>query len=472
MTSDYPEWVLKYRDRNRELRFINGHYYLYRIRNTWDKERRRHRKVTEEYLGSITPDGLVEPKHKLILKRLQQISVKEYGASSLLMGISADIRDALKGSFQEWREIFVFSCMRLIHNTPIKNLEFHYSESFLSEMMRDVATYPKHIGEMLRSVGMDRSAMESFMKRFLPKSRYLAIDLTHVFSLSENVISAVLGHDPDEKHLPMVELLLLFNLEEHEPSYFRMLSGSITSVMALAATADEAGLSDVVLVADTGFYSSKNIREMEERHIHYIIPLKRNSMLIPYDIEMKRYFMFEDRPVWYSHVTGNRRVYLFRDPSLRAEEEKDFLRRSEGKRGAVASFHRSERRMGTIALITDLNVSGEILYDMMKSRVEIEQAYDTFKNTLNADRTYMRDDNAMRGWMFVNFIALMLHYRIYNILRKKDMLRKYSPRDVLDHLQRVSKLKIGDEWKISEIPKKSRDIIDELGIPIMQKSGS
>lgn len=29
-----------------------------------------------------------------------------------------------------------------------------------------------------------------------------------------------------------------------------------------------------------------------------------------------------------------------------------------------------------------------------------------------------------------------------------------------------------DEWKISEIAKKSRDIINELGIPIMQRSGN
>jgi len=47
------------------------------------------------------------------------------------------------------------------------------------------------------------------------------------------------------------------------------------------------------------------------------------------------------------------------------------------------------------------------------------------------------------------------------------MLRKYSPKDVLEHLERISKLKIGDEWKISEIPKKSKTMIEGLKIPIM-----
>ena len=69
--------------------------------------------------------------------------------------------------------------------------------------------------------------------------------------------------------------------------------------------------------------------------------------------------------------------------------------------------------------------------------------------------------------MFINFIALTMHYRIYVMLKSKDMQRKYSPGDVLVHLERVNRLKIGDEWKISEIPKKSRIIIDGLDIPIM-----
>ena len=157
------------------------------------------------------------------------------------------------GVFEEKSVGVYIACMRAIHVTTIKNLELHYHESYISEEMKGVSTYPRHIGEMLRSIGMDRAATASFLKTFLAKSRYMAIDLTHVISLSDNIISAVLGHDPDEKHLPMVELLLLFNLEEHEPSYFRVLTGSITSVMSIAATADESGLSNVVFVADTGF---------------------------------------------------------------------------------------------------------------------------------------------------------------------------------------------------------------------------
>ncbi len=463
----YPEWVIKWKTKGTHIIRQGDRYYLNRVHSEWNREKGRAQLITDEYLGRITPEGLVEPKYKRMMKRYDQISVKEYGASSLLMHLSEDIRKALKDNFQEWREIFVFACMRLIHNTPIKNLEFLYQNSYLSEMM-EASTYPKHIGEMLRNMGMDRSAITGFMKTFLSKSRYIAIDLTSVISLSEGVISAMLGHDSDESNLPIVQLLLLFNMEEKEPSYYRILSGSITSVMSISSTMEESGISDIVLVGDTGFYSSENVKNLEEKGIHYILPLKRNSTLISYDMKMKRYFPYEDRPVWYSMSPGKRNIYIFQDTSLRAEEEKDFLRREEGKRGAVSRFRSIENRMGKIAVMTDLKVSGEVIYDMLKTRVDIEQAYDTLKNTIHADRTYVRDDYQMQGWMFVNFIALMLHYRIYNILRKRDLLKHYSPRDVIEHLERINRLKIGDEWKYSEIPKKSRKIMDDLDLHIVQ----
>ncbi len=463
----YPEWVTKWKTKGTHITRQGDRYYLNRVHSEWNREKGRAQLITDEYLGRITPEGLVEPKYKRMMKRYDQISVKEYGASALLMHLSEDIRKALKDNFQEWKEIFVFACMRLIHNTQIKNLEFLYQNSYLSDVM-EASTYPKHIGEILRNIGMDRGAITSFLKTFLSKSRYIAIDLTSVISLSEGVISAMLGHDSNDSNLPIVQLLLLFNMEEKEPSYYRILSGSITSVMSISSTMEESGISDIVLVGDTGFYSSTNVENLEEKGIHYILPLKSNSRFISYDEEMKRYFLYEDRPVWYTLLPGNRNIHTFQDISLKVEEEKDFLKREEGKRGVVSRFRSIENRMGKISVVTDLKVSGEVIYDMLKTRVDIEQAYDTLKNTIHADRTYVRDDYQMQGWMFVNFIALMLHYRIFNLLRKRDLLKHYSPKDVIEHLERISRLKIGDEWKYSEIPKKSRKIMEDLDLHIMQ----
>ena len=48
------------------------------------------------------------------------------------------------------------------------------------------------------------------------------------------------------------------------------------------------------------------------------------------------------------------------------------------------------------------------------------------------------------------------------------MLSKYSPMDVLEHLSRVQMLSVEGQWIMTEIPKKTREIIDKLEIPIIQ----
>ncbi|MHB1708757.1 MAG: transposase [Thermoplasmataceae archaeon] len=466
----HPDWVLKFRQKGTLIMRRGDRYYLYRVTSKWNPEKGRAQLKTGEYLGRITPDGIIEPKTKRIMKRYDQISVKEYGSSFLLQHISADLITSLRKYFPEWREIFVFACMRLVHVSPMKNVEFYYRTSFLSETIREAHVSPDVLGDMLRKIGMDRKAMTDFMKSFMKDERYLAVDLTHVLSMSEGVISATLGHNSMEEYLPQVQLLFLFSLEHDTPAYFRILPGSINSVMSLKITMEETGAMKIVLVADTGFYFIRNIQDLEAMRIFFIIPLKRNSRLIDYSMEGEKHFMFQERPVFYSkYKRDGRTVYTFRNDFLKAEEEKDYLRRHGN---GSAAFRKIRERMGTISVITNLKVSGEIVYGMLKSRADIEQSYDTFKNTIHADRTYMRDDHQLQGWTFVNFLALILHYRIYNMLRKHDLLRKYSPEDVIEHLERISMLKIGEEWRISEIPRKSGGIIEELEIPIMQKSGS
>jgi len=464
----YPDWVLKQKSKGTLIMRRGDKYYLYRVTSKWNPEKKRAQMKTGEYLGRITPDGLIEPKAKRMLKRLENISVKEYGASFLLYHISSDMIGILKRGFQEWKEIFAFACERLVHGSPLKNVEFYYSTSFLSEMISGAHLSPEALAEMLRNLGSDRKAMVDFMRSFIRDEKYLAVDLTHVLSLSDGVISATLGHNSKELYLPQVQLLFLFSLDHDFPAYFRIMPGSITSVTSLKMSMQESGARNIIVVADSGFYSDKNVTDLESMKLSYVIPIRRNSKLIDYSLQQESFFMFEGRPIFYSaySIGGGRTIYTFRNDFLKAEEERDYL----GRYGKADS--RMRERMGTISVITNLNTSGERVFGLLKSRADIEQSYDTFKNTIHADRTYMRDDYQLQGWMFVNFIALILHYRIYSMLRQKDLLSRYSPEDVIKHLERISMIKIDNEWRMSEIPKKSREIIDSLGIPIMQNSGS
>ena len=56
----HPEWAQKYKTKNTELRLMKGRYYLYNITSVWDPKKKRTKKVTLGYVGTITEqDGLI-----------------------------------------------------------------------------------------------------------------------------------------------------------------------------------------------------------------------------------------------------------------------------------------------------------------------------------------------------------------------------------------------------------------------------
>ena len=83
--------------------------------------------------------------------------------------------------------------------------------------------------------------------------------------------------------------------------------------------------------------------------------------------------MFQDRPVFnlkYSHEDLS--ILTFRNNFQKSEEEKYFLGINEKAQESLLA--KEMEKIGTISVITNLHVSGEMVYDMMKSRSEIEQS--------------------------------------------------------------------------------------------------
>ena len=98
--------------------------------------------------------------------------------------------------------------------------------------------------------------------------------------------------------------------------------------------------------------------------------------------------------------------------------------------------------------------------------MEVETAFDTFKNTLEADRSYMQNDQALEGWMFINYIALLAYWRILKLLVKKELLSKFSIKDILIHLSYIKKIRINGQWHLAEITIKTKKLFDKLDYAI------
>lgn len=92
--------------------------------------------------------------------------------------------------------------------------------------------------------------------------------------------------------------------------------------------------------------------------------------------------------------------------------------------------------------------------------------FDGMKTVLSADSTYMQNEEALRGWMFVNHIALQCYQSIYLHLKKEKLLKKYSVKDVILHLSNIKRVRFNGKWKNSEITAATQRLVDTLNVPI------
>ena len=217
-----------------------------------------------------------------------------------------------------WR-IISYVILRNIQPLPIKSMRYLYEKTYLSRIS-DESMSPGSISGMLSSLPEDQSIR--VMRRLTEKGEYVLMDSTAIFSRSENLSFLELGHSYHGMHLPQINVMMLFSSTRIKSTFVRILPGSIEDVTAMANAIDMVGVERCVIVADKGFFSADNVKKLKKRYLSYIILLRRNSSLIPESGDFLGVFKYDGRPVKYWQRTDD--VYIFEDPVLRSEEEKDY----------------------------------------------------------------------------------------------------------------------------------------------------
>lgn len=476
-----PQWAKDQRLKGTEIKGIGGKYYLCKVSSKWDPRLKRARKISGEYMGVLTPEGLV-PVQRRLVDISEPVVSKEFGASWLLSSLTADIREGLRRRFPDiWTELYATCLLRTIRPCSFRYVAERYSTSALSEALPDLSLGASSITALLKAVGTRRSAISLFMKDFLQGERdYLIFDGTGLVSFSEGMEDTQIGYNSSGNYDPQVNLLYAFLGGETGgmPAYYRKFPGSVRDVSAFLSFLTETGIKDAVVIADKGFGSAVNFKELDAAGLKYIVPLRRNnqlydrSPLAPADKSgFDGAFSYNDRPIWhYLRDDGEgHSLAVFLDGSLRLQEEKDYMRRlfarhegydEEGLRARQLEF-------GTIVLKTSLSEPAERIYHLYKKRMQIEQMFDDYKNLMDLDTCYLQSDAAMEAWLFLNHLGMMACYRVFELLRATGSLKKYSMKGVLqEYLSGVRTERLTGNWRYEVMTKGNRVLIDQLGLKL------
>ena len=476
----HPEWALACKREKTELRRINGKYYLYEVTSKWNPQKKRSVKITGKYLGKITEaDGFVESEKARLRKQqinVERVQVKEYGVTAAISQLFPDTTAALKEFFPDcWKQLIILAYGRLVYQSPLKNMSFHYANSYLSEEYPNVDMSAKSLSYFIRELGQDRNRIVQFCRSFKISDDCILFDGTDIFSQSEQMELPKFSKSKFGTYDDMINLMNIFSVKLQTPVYYRLLPGNIKDVSAFKTCLLESGVKEATVIIDKGFASMSNIEALENEDLKFIVPLPRSSSLIDYETVKSGdrrlfdgYFLYEGRYIWHytRTVDEKKSITVFLDEELRNREEKDYLNRIESKveKYTIDKFYDKRHTFGTIAVIKNTGKSAHETYSDYKTRGQVETMIDALKNIVDADCTYMQNQLALEGWMFVNLIALKWYYQILNLLKKYELNKKYSVTDFLIFLAEVKKVKINDTWQMAEVTKKNLNLMQKLDI--------
>ena len=501
-----PEWAQKHKEPRTEIKQIKNGFYKYEVAFVYSKEKKRTEKKTIRLLGKITEkDGFI-PSSKDELRRkseeLPKVDIKTFGVYHLFSDLLKEEIVSLKQAFgdEQAEGLLSFSMMRWAYQTPIKRATYYHSHDFCSEYWATKNMSDKTISLNLKWFGENREMVVGWMKNLLKdvpedEQNFVLMDSTHAVSVSENLSINAKGYNPDYDFDKQIRLMYLFSAQMKQPVYYRLINGNITDVKSMTLCVKEMNIKDkVVFIADKGFFSTENVAMMEEEKLSYIIPLKRDNSLIDFsplersDFKKEmQYFIFQDRIIWYyAYGQGKYKLITFLDEALRIKEERDYLSRIEShpEEYCKNKFDEKLHQFGTLTIIYEMEIQKknettkipkkkkqepekpveQIVYESYKQRGDIETMFDSYKNYLDADVSYMQNRYVLEGWLFANFIAMIAYYKLYVRLRQAEILHKYSPKDIIEQSKAIHKLKIRGGWNRSEITKKTRELFAKIKI--------
>jgi len=123
----------------------------------------------------VTPEGFIEFSKYALSKKaeVKRVCVKGYGATKFLFDLIGEMNQNLKEIFPGmYLQIKTIAALKLQYQAPIKNMDFCFKQSYISETLRGVSLGQKKVSLLLRELGRQRERISEFFKRMLHKGSY------------------------------------------------------------------------------------------------------------------------------------------------------------------------------------------------------------------------------------------------------------------------------------------------------------
>lgn len=474
---DIPKWVEIYKEKGKTIKVKNGNYYLYDSKCIYDKAKKNKHYTKDIYLGRITEEnGLIPKKTKNNIDARSYYS-KIYGDYLIFNTLGDDILKRLSSNFGEEysKYIFTIASLRAIENTPYSELEDAFEESYYSYIYKNLSMSKSSLSDFLKELSKYKTNMQEFMKEDIEEDDILIFDGTNILCGGSNITYKGYGYKHGHNYNSQVNELYAYSVKNRKPIYYKLLEGSVSDKATLQDVLKESGIKNSISLIDKGFNSKSNIDSLLANKNKYIMALRSDSKLVTEDIlkdvtrsNAKEMFTLNSEAIAAYEVLDDdsNRICIYFNSTIAGVMDAEYIdKMNKNVKGfEKENYIKSKERFGIYVIKTNIDdFNLEKIYTYYKSRFEIEYMFDTMKNTLGFDKSYIQSDESLESWAFINHISILLTQKVYDLLRKNDI--KLSLHHFYKKLRQVKMIKSNEStgnFELQGIPKKTRDLLQLL----------
>jgi transposase len=473
--------------------------------------------IEEKGINSI--DAGVHNAKLYSVNDVKQSVVKEYGAFYLLKEISSQIGlvDVLSKAMPViWEEVLHLAFYIVASGEPALYCEdwLYKTESNLSKELSS-----QRISELLVALTLgERMSFFEHWGEYRREKEYIALDITSISTYSELVSVAEWGYNRDKESLPQINVCMLLGEKSRLPILQVVYSGSLRDVSTLKNTlqiASNLNLSNMSLVMDKGFASTKNINDMlpETPSIRFLVALPftmtfaknqvasetkdidcvENTIVVGSDVlrGITKHRAWNPKHDVYAHVYMNPNAALQARNKLYAQAQ-ELL--AQVKRNPEENLHRPEVKKyllvrksnksdvrytinirhdviseelttaGWLVIISNHVDNAEDAIHIYRDKDVVEKGFQRMKNCLDLARLRVHSDNAMQSKIFVGFIALIITAHIHRVMSENCMYKAWTMKKMIKTLERLKVHYIKNDRIVSPLTKEQKAIFKAFNL--------
>ena len=462
----------------------NGVHQLRWQTTEWDPVKKKRVK-RGNYIGSLREPGMVVPAKGLDIRSLDPRAVEAFGLTipevrdvvlcdqkisgpmRLLKKVTSATFDKMIAAFGHGigDDLWMLAMSRLFGKGRLVRAGRWFS-TMENSFGLNCHTDPDALSETLRMAGMSSLAQKTFFESLYEDGMQVAVDMTVVFSRSRGAFLIKRGYNRFKLTCGQYNVVLVCSLENMLPISMKTVAGNVTEG-SLKGMIKEFDLpEDVVAVMDRG-YNIEEIRDIiDDSGRFFVIPVDRNSVLYESISVGEGAFVYKSSTIRFGHGDGlGYNAFRYDNMNLRNDELASLV----DDAGGIILGPLPENA-GNLILITNLNETAETIYRLFKCRGAVENDFDTGKNLLLMDSSYMHDTFHIQGFNFVTFLSLRIRTELDMLITSAGLDPKLTVEDVLFIYSNATISKTSEGTIMEYVPADLRRIDEQLGVKLYPKN--